>query len=298
MCQHKSDRIHGNLNRMEGDLFVQSATEAHYEWLEQGREAPLSLVKTLALDVFSLLDLQNNPSLLLDSLHKYGIVLVFEHGVGDFFEQSRQFFALSTSAKMELAKPPIQPSKELVYTPVSSNSSSVPPPMKNASFFAPPPRPVIYSKAAVGFVPTHFERLNPFSRPDVKECFDFVCDVHGKGSHLGKSPFPKIKNFEKDATRYFNENLTLARTMLDLIVTASKLPKDVMNQHFEKPLAIQRLLSYPPQNSDTPNELGAGSIVGFVCSFVTSEKTFKRRSRRLWCDFFDSAKFRWTGGIC
>jgi hypothetical protein len=70
------------------------AQEVHYDWIDQGADAPLSEAEPLVLGEILLDSLQENPQPFLESLRLYGIAVVVTDVKTDFIAQGQKFFAL------------------------------------------------------------------------------------------------------------------------------------------------------------------------------------------------------------
>ncbi len=258
--------------------------EIHYDWLQQGRaDAQLSDAALLSVPTFSLQSLKAGATPSRDivvALQRYGVVLLTEHGVqSEMLPQARTFFGLPAASKNNLAKA-VTPGAALLYqpvagrTPIAKVKTRSPSPKREVSVdkaspsqppqVARPPSPKVYMKTRIAYTPPRMEQLNPIMREDVKETFDYALEVEADGAtHLGHNKFPALKGFEEDARKYMQENVAVARVMLRLICQGLGLAETAFDQHFEQPLAIQRLLRYPPQKPEEKDAIGAGAHVDF-----------------------------------
>jgi len=119
-------------------------------------------------------------------------------------------------------------------------------------------------KSMRGYGEPRTEALNPRIGPDIKETFDYGVAFDASGStHLGTNLFPQsLPNFEQHAMQYLNQGCAVAKEVLHAIALGLHIKEDAFDAHFEKPLAIQRLIKYPPQGQSTDG-MGAGSHVDF-----------------------------------
>lgn len=143
-----------------------------------------------------------------------------------------------------------------------------PTPSVKASLSGPPPefnRPMM--KTIRGYGEFEREGLNPRMGPDLKETFDYglAIDQQGK-THLGRNLWPtELPDMEAVAMAYLRKGLAQGISVLQAIALGLGLNEHVFDDHFVRPLTIQRLLKYPPQHNAGPNSksIGAGSHVDF-----------------------------------
>ncbi len=123
---------------------------------------------------------------------------------------------------------------------------------------------VVLTKASVGFIPSYGERLNPVMGLDCKEAFDYTLGPNKDGSsHLGQNQMPCLPSFYSDAMKYIEQNCVIAGEVLHSICESLHLKPDEFDHHFKNPLAIQRLIRYPPQKMEEKDSIGAGAHVDF-----------------------------------
>jgi len=105
--------------------------------------------------------------------------------------------------------------------------------------------------------------------PDLKETFDYGLALDKSGeTHLGPNLMPSIPRFKEVADEYLTQGYSLSRVILSLIALGLGLEESAFDPFFTSPLAIQRLIRYPPQASvvmqqGAPVSIGAGSHVDF-----------------------------------
>ncbi len=131
-------------------------------------------------------------------------------------------------------------------------------------------RPYV-SKATIGFQPMRGEVLNRQMRPDAKETFDYLLETMPDGTTALSNLMPNLQDFDRDSRAYVQANCQVARTVLQALTEALGLPKNVFDEHFEKPLAIQRLIRYSPQNMGVRDEIGAAAHVDYGAVTVLKE---------------------------
>jgi isopenicillin N synthase-like dioxygenase len=164
-----------------------------------------------------------------------GFFYIKNHGapqavIDQAFAQSKRFFALPLSEKME-----IHISKSFHHR---------------------------------GYVPFKEERVDITAGPDLKEALDLSLDLPADDPDVmagkwlyGPNVYPaNLPGFQEAIDRYYNELRQLGKTLFCAFALALNLPETFFNNKITKPLAQLRLTHYPPCNgmiSDRQFSLGA-----------------------------------------
>jgi len=119
-----------------------------------------------------------------------------------------------------------------------------------------------------GYIPTYGENVDPEHTRDFKECFDFGADEEAVSPFFGPNQMPaELPEFEAICAAYHSAMMTLARKLISAIALSLDLPADYFEKMQRKPITIQRLLHYPPQQGEVTQEeigIGAHTDYGFL----------------------------------
>lgn len=119
-----------------------------------------------------------------------------------------------------------------------------------------------------GYIPTYGENADPENSKDFKEAFDYGVDEEQVTYFFGPNPMPEgFPEFKRVAESYHDTMLALARKLVSAIALSLDLPADYFESIHSKPITIQRLLHYPPQEGDVSLEeigIGAHTDYGFL----------------------------------
>ena len=109
-----------------------------------------------------------------------------------------------------------------------------------------------------GWVAMGAERLDATSgQPDRKEAFNVGLDLAANDPRVvagepfrGVNVWPRLPGFRETLTEYFTSAWRFGTTLHRAIALDLGLPEDHFAPHFTEPMAILRLLSYPPSTSE------------------------------------------------
>jgi isopenicillin N synthase-like dioxygenase len=148
----------------------------------------------------------------------------------------------------------------------------------SADFFALPDsekRKILYSAATGnrGYVPMRGEALDPSRPADLKEAFNIGLDLAADDPEiLAGAPFralnlwPALPGFRETMLQYFNEAWAIGRLLHRGFAVDLGIDEDFFEDKLDRPLAILRLLHYPPQPTHVePGQLGAGAHTDYGC---------------------------------
>ncbi len=123
-----------------------------------------------------------------------------------------------------------------------------------------------------GYEPLYHQQLDEGTPRDLKESF-YVArelppehpDVIAKLPNHGSNQWPQtILGFRERVEAYYHPMLDLGRHLMRMLALSLTLQRDYFDAAFKEPSATLRLLSYPPQPSDAPeNQLGSGAHTDF-----------------------------------
>lgn len=123
-------------------------------------------------------------------------------------------------------------------------------------------------KTLRGYIPMYAENVDPDNTRDFKECFDFGAHGAEVSPFFGPNPMPsEIPEFRETCESYHEAMMTLARSLIGAIALSLNLPVDYFAQLQRKPITVQRLLHYPPQDGQVSQEeigIGAHTDYGFL----------------------------------
>jgi isopenicillin N synthase-like dioxygenase len=115
-----------------------------------------------------------------------------------------------------------------------------------------------------GYVPLGGETLDPGAVPDLKECFNIGLELSDDDPELlaGKpfrhrNPWPALPGFRETMLDYFEQALALGRALHRAFALDLGLEPRFFADKLDRPMAILRLLHYPPSPVDQ-ERIGAG----------------------------------------
>jgi isopenicillin N synthase-like dioxygenase len=119
-----------------------------------------------------------------------------------------------------------------------------------------------------GYVPTYAENVDSANTRDFKECFDFGAHQDDVSPFFGPNQMPaELPEFKEICETYHSAMMTLARKLITALSLSLDLPADHFEAMQRKPITIQRLLHYPPQEGEVAQEeigIGAHTDYGFL----------------------------------
>ncbi len=177
-----------------------------------------------------------------------GFFYIRNHGVSDaqmaeMFDLAQRFFALPEAAKMA------------IHVAKSPNHR--------------------------GYFPVFEENTDPDLTADLKEGFDMMrhlgpdhpgvragTPLHGPNQYPG----PDLPEFQGIVERYFQTMRGVAGTLLQAFALALGLPEDWFADKIDEPVAILRLLHYPPQQGFIREKtLGCGAHSDYGCMTILAQ---------------------------
>ncbi|KAF2161741.1 hypothetical protein M409DRAFT_69549 [Zasmidium cellare ATCC 36951] len=90
-------------------------------------------------------------------------------------------------------------------------------------------------------------------------------EEYAKGFRQGPNQWPTLPlaSFRAPITDYYNHMLTLARSLLEMLVLGLGHPISVLDSFTQDPVQNLKLLHYPPHTSKDPKQFGAGEHTDF-----------------------------------
>ena len=124
-----------------------------------------------------------------------------------------------------------------------------------------------------GYIPMYGENVDPDNTRDFKEVFDFGRDEIEVSPFFGPNLMPEEPaGFKETMDRYHEAMMTLARKLISGIALSLDLPVDYFEKLQQKPITIQRLLHYPPQEGEiTQEEIGIGAHTDYGFLTILSQ---------------------------
>lgn len=124
-----------------------------------------------------------------------------------------------------------------------------------------------------GYIPMYGENVDPENTKDFKECFDFGLHEDEVSPFFGPNQMPtQPEQFKEVFERYHEAMMTLARQLISAIALSLELPADYFAKLQRKPITIQRLLHYPPQEGEiTVEEIGIGAHTDYGFLTILSQ---------------------------
>ncbi|MGW8379864.1 2OG-Fe(II) oxygenase family protein [Streptomyces sp. ODS28] len=119
-----------------------------------------------------------------------------------------------------------------------------------------------------GYIPTYAENVDPDHTRDFKECFDFGAPGAEVSPFFGPNPMPaELPGFRELCEEYHAAMMALARKLISALALSLDLPADYFARLQRRPISVQRLLRYPPQEGAVSEEemgIGAHTDYGFL----------------------------------
>lgn len=81
----------------------------------------------------------------------------------------------------------------------------------------------------------------------------------------GPNYWPSAFDLQSEVAPYYSEMLTLGRRLIRLFALALNAPEDYFDAMFRTPGAMLRLIHYPPQEPNDPDQLGIGAHQDIEC---------------------------------
>lgn len=119
-----------------------------------------------------------------------------------------------------------------------------------------------------GYIPFYGENVDPKNTRDFKECFDYGQDGSEVSPFFGANLMPEeMPEFKQQCEDYHAAMLSLARQLISAVALSLDLPANYFEKLQRKPITIQRILHYPPQQGAISQEeigVGAHTDYGFL----------------------------------
>lgn len=134
-----------------------------------------------------------------------------------------------------------------------------------------------------GYTPLLGENTDPTNKGDMHEAFDLALELDANDPDLKRGLFGYAPNqwpespdgFREALLTYYTEALTFGARIFSAFALALELPEDFFAPKITKPLAVMRVLHYPPQNGVIDEkQIGIGAHSDYECFTIlcTDEK--------------------------
>jgi isopenicillin N synthase-like dioxygenase len=113
-----------------------------------------------------------------------------------------------------------------------------------------------------GYIPVYGENVDAENTRDLKEVFDYGLEEKEVSPFFGPNQMPETEpqGFKETAEAYHAAMMELGRKLVSGIALSLGLPANYFEALQTKPITIQRLLHYPPQQGAiTSKEIGIGA---------------------------------------
>lgn len=122
-----------------------------------------------------------------------------------------------------------------------------------------------------GYEAPGLQTLDPGSLPDLKEGFLIGVDlpyehplVASGAYNRGPNQWPDLPDFKPAMNAYFDEMIRLSEALMAAMAMSLGMPEDYFEDFNRDPVAVLRLLHYPPQPPQArPGEIGCGAHTDF-----------------------------------
>ncbi|MFC7882600.1 isopenicillin N synthase family dioxygenase [Streptomyces sp. NPDC057376] len=126
-----------------------------------------------------------------------------------------------------------------------------------------------------GYIPTYAENADPENTRDFKEAFDFGAPEEEVSPFFGPNLMPtssELPEFRETCEGYHSTMMALARKLVSAIALSLDLPAGYFEAMQRKPITIQRLLHYPPQEGEvSQREMGIGAHTDYGFLTILSQ---------------------------
>lgn len=124
-----------------------------------------------------------------------------------------------------------------------------------------------------GYIPMYGENVDPENTRDFKEVFDYGLNEEEVSPFFGPNLMPEQpEGFKETMEQYHSEMMKLARKLISGIALSLNLPENYFEKLQKKPITIQRLLHYPPQEGQiTQEEIGIGAHTDYGFLTILSQ---------------------------
>ncbi|MEM6712046.1 MAG: 2-oxoglutarate and iron-dependent oxygenase domain-containing protein [Pseudomonadota bacterium] len=125
-----------------------------------------------------------------------------------------------------------------------------------------------------GYTPLLGENTDPTAKGDMHEAFDFALELDANDPDLGKGLFGYAPNqwpdedtdFRDSLLTYQRDALAFGALIFKAFALALELPEDYFAAKITKPLAVTRVLHYPPQDGVIDEkQIGTGAHSDYEC---------------------------------
>ena len=124
-----------------------------------------------------------------------------------------------------------------------------------------------------GDIPFYGENVDPDKTRDYKEAFDYAAHEEEVSPFFGPNQMPEgLQGVKETMEQYLSAMMVLGHKLMSAVALSLDLPQNYFGALQKKPITIQRLLHYPPQEGEISQaEIGIGAHTDYGALTILSQ---------------------------